>query len=330
MTDAPETVRDAEPTQPAIPLAVYERHPMPKEVAEAIAAVMGELTKLEYTQTNTYSNYRYAGVDDFYEAIRPLMAKAGLVIVPEEISTSSLSTETSNGKRSWLVIKYDFTLNVGGVEWGFRPKRTAMADASMGSQAFGAAASYAEKFFLRALFKVATGEPDIDGAAEGAGESLPALTSRQAQGMGQDNNQFKRGAENQQRRQEGQTQQRQTSNAGTKTAAQAKRDGDWNALVDGMAIQRSEEELVAWGVGHENDLKRLPREWKVQARELYVKELARVRRNDEDRATRQADGMDPNKGFDDQTDEGGWDAATNDALNGPEEDDTFPGDRPPV
>ena len=91
MTDASDSdiVRDAEPASPAIAPAALERQPMPKEVAEAIVMVMSELKKLEYTQTNTYSNYRYAGVDDFYEAVRPLMAQAGLVIVPEEISTSS-------------------------------------------------------------------------------------------------------------------------------------------------------------------------------------------------------------------------------------------------
>lgn len=312
MTDiSPETVQDAEPAAPAIPAPILSRAPMPKLIAEAVAHVMSKVTKLEHTETNTHGNYRYASVDDFYEMVRPLMAEAGLVIIPEELETSMVTTQSQSSTRSWLKIKYDFTLNVGGQEWEYRPKRTAMADATMGSQAFGAAASYAEKFFLRALFKVSTGEPDMDAEAQSQLPASAAQNSRQAQGMGRED----RGRQPQtgQRRQE----------PGTKTSAQAKRDGDWEALTRGMALQRSEEELTAWAASHERDLAKLPRQWKIQVREQYVKELERVRELDERRA-RQLDGADLNRPLDDQVEE-------DDGLGfggEPLAEETFPGDHP--
>lgn len=304
----PEAIRDADSTA-TFPASVLLRQPMPAEVAIAVAEVMKRIAKLDKTETNKHGGYRYASVDDFYEMVRPLLAETGLVIIPEELSTSSLNTTTANGTRTWLVIKYDFTLNVGGVEWEFRPKRTAMADSSMGSQAFGAAASYAEKFFLRSLFKIATGEPDID-AAEA--QPLPALSSRQAQGMGQDRGRPS-AAPSQQRRAE----------PGIKSSAQAKRDGDWEKLTKGMALQRSEEELRAWAATHEKDLAKLPRQWKIEVREQYVKELERVRDLDEKRA-RELDSTDLNQSLDDQGAEDDGMGFGGDAL----EDESFPGDRP--
>ena len=58
-----------------------------------------------------------------------------------------------------LRIRFTFTLKAGGDHEGpFR--RTVTVPAKMGSQAFGAAQSYALKQFYRALFQISTGDKD--------------------------------------------------------------------------------------------------------------------------------------------------------------------------
>lgn len=148
---------------------------MPAEVATAITAVMEEVPKLGKGEKNQHANYNFASIDDFLEAVRPLCSKHGLVIVQDEDSFEFKEGQDKNGKsKMWLVMRFAFTLaHKSGVTWGHRPMRTIMVDASMGSQAFGAAQSYALKQFERSLFQIATGEKGQD-ADEHPNEDLPS------------------------------------------------------------------------------------------------------------------------------------------------------------
>lgn len=138
-------------------------YPLPPKVATAISAVMGKVKMLDKSEKNQHGNYKFAGIDDFLEAVRPLCAAAGLIIIQDEVSVDFRDAGTNrDGKpRSWLVMKFDYTLaHSSGETWQHRPTRTIMVDASMGSQSFGAAQSYALKQFQRSLFQIATGEND--------------------------------------------------------------------------------------------------------------------------------------------------------------------------
>jgi hypothetical protein len=154
--------------------------PIPPKVATAICAVMGDVPKLGKGEKNSHGNYNFASIDDFLEAVRPLCAKHGLIIAQDEESV-----ENVNG---WLMIRFAFTLaHVSGETWPAKQMRTAMVNAKMGSQAFGAAQSYALKQYMRALFQIATGEKGND-ADEHAPADLPDLprgkTSRDADWVG--------------------------------------------------------------------------------------------------------------------------------------------------
>lgn len=140
---------------------------MPSEIATAIAAVMAEVPKLQKGEKNSHGNYNFASIDDFLEAVRPLCAKSGLVIVQDEESFDMREGQDKFGKAvNWLVIRYQFTLaHISGSTWAHRPTRTIMVNAAMGSQAFGAAQSYALKQFERSLFQIGTGEKDADADA---------------------------------------------------------------------------------------------------------------------------------------------------------------------
>lgn len=172
MTDEPQVDEGPAPIG-------HHRPPMPEAITTAICEVMGAVKSLAKDAKNPHANYKYASVEGFLELIRPLCAKAGLVIDTDEEEVSFRPGTTATGKAvNWLLIKFSFTLShKSGVTWAHRPIRTAMVNANMGSQAFGAAQSYAFKSYTRMLFMISTGEerePDID---QNKPEDLPAQTA---------------------------------------------------------------------------------------------------------------------------------------------------------
>jgi hypothetical protein len=170
------------PPSPARPL--YEPR-MPPEIARAILAVAKEVQRLGKDEENKFAKFRYVSVDKFYEEIGPLMAKHGLFDFAQEVSAEIEARETTDegGKlrRSlWLTSEYDVMLyHESGAEFG--PIRRTMMVLATGPQAFGSGVSYVEKYFLRALFKVPTGEQDADAEAqEGVPERSGTQLRRQA------------------------------------------------------------------------------------------------------------------------------------------------------
>ena len=138
---------------------------MPPEIAKAVCAVMGDVPKLAKGDKNTHGNYNFASIDDFLEAVRPLCAKHGLIIIQDEESFDVREAANKDGKTTatWLMLRWRFTLaHSSGVVWERQFTRTSMVLAAMGAQAFGAAQSYALKQYMRSLFQIATGEKGED------------------------------------------------------------------------------------------------------------------------------------------------------------------------
>lgn len=160
-TDTGEVLPILEPQQRKQPL------PMPAELAKAIIQVMGKAKAIAKDDDNAFGKYKYVSVDAFYAAIRPLMAEAGVLLVTDEVEVTTIQRPQS----AWLNIVYDLTLyHQSGA--GYGPiRRTILVQAS-GPQAFGAAMSYVEKYYLRSLFRVPTGEQDADAERQ---DDLPAV-----------------------------------------------------------------------------------------------------------------------------------------------------------
>lgn len=134
----------------------------PEAVSNAIAAVMADIPKLEREETNKHANYKFASIDDFLDAVRPLCAAQRLVIEQDEINFEIIQTTDKYGKASdWLLMKHGYTLAVDGNKRG-PIMRSIMVRADMGSQAFGAAQSYSLKQFMRSLFQISTGDDESD------------------------------------------------------------------------------------------------------------------------------------------------------------------------
>lgn len=168
MTDAPAKLSAATANAAGIPPPAESEQQngiaMPPKVAAAVIAVMEKVPKLEKSERNTHGNYNFASIDGFLEALRPLCAKNGLIIIQDEESFELKQSQNKKGETvTWLIVRFRFTLaHSSGETWVHRPARTIMVNAAMGAQAFGAAQSYALKQFMRALFQIATGEADVD------------------------------------------------------------------------------------------------------------------------------------------------------------------------
>jgi hypothetical protein len=131
----------------------------PKEVAEAIFKVQQLVRRIGHDAQNDFAKYAYVSIDRYYESVRPWLNEAGLLIIPNEIE-SGLSPD---GKTLKMI--FEFTLmHESGAVWECPLRRTVYLQYT-GAQSCGSALSYAEKFVMRTLFKIPTGEKDAEAEA---------------------------------------------------------------------------------------------------------------------------------------------------------------------
>jgi hypothetical protein len=137
---------------------------MTAKIATAIAQVMGRVKSLAADAKNQFARYEYTSVDKFYEAVGPLMAEAGLVTILFERSTEVIKRMSSsdNGgtkESTFLKVVFDiFLYHTSGEEFGPIQRETQVTAGA--AQSFAAAESFVQKYFLRSLFKVPTGDTD--------------------------------------------------------------------------------------------------------------------------------------------------------------------------
>ena len=126
---------------------------MPKSVASRVVAAARNIKKLHYDKRNEYQSYNYTSVDNFYEAVGPIIADAGLFIVVDEVMATV--------DKGMLTSNYEiFLVSEEGESYG--PIRRQTTVKAAGPQSYASAQSFAEKYFLRQIFKIPTGEADAD------------------------------------------------------------------------------------------------------------------------------------------------------------------------
>ena len=126
---------------------------MPKTVASKVVAVNRNIKKLHHDKRNEFAGYNFVSVDSFYEALGPIMAEAGLFVIVDEVNAST--------DKGYLTANYELHLvSEEGDSYG--PIRRQVTVKASGPQSYASAQSYAEKYFLRQIFKVPTGEKDAD------------------------------------------------------------------------------------------------------------------------------------------------------------------------
>ncbi len=140
---------------------------IPGSIVKAICEIKCSLDAVKKTQRNSHGGYMFASTDDIYAALTRKMGEVGLVIVTLEDNCDIKRFEKTDkdGKTQtvqWAHVEYSFVLATETDTWtDKRAKRTLYIQVT-GPQTFQAATSFAEKAYLRSLFKLPTGDMDLD------------------------------------------------------------------------------------------------------------------------------------------------------------------------
>lgn len=128
----------------------------PITISNSLFEIQSKVKRLVHDSENNYQSYKYVSVDAYYEFIRPLLNDAGLMIIPNE-EDAGLSPD---GKTLKVVLAFTM-LHKDGDVWEFPIRRTVYLPYT-GAQSCGSALSYADKFIMRTLFKIPTGEYEAE------------------------------------------------------------------------------------------------------------------------------------------------------------------------
>lgn len=152
------------------------------KIAKAICSVMGKIDRLDKADKNVFGKYDFTSVDDFKDAIRPLLAEHGLHVSVDELKCKQLLLDDKGSKKSlYLQFKYQFTvLHESGER--LPPVKRSVFLQYTGAQTAGAAQSYALKEYFKSEFKASSGdiedEADIREHDSMAGEKMAKAEAR--------------------------------------------------------------------------------------------------------------------------------------------------------
>lgn len=140
--------------------------PAPKTVYQLIAAVAGELATggISKNQRNTQgAGYNFRGIDDVYNAVGPMLAKHGLVILPRCMTRECVERVSGQGKALFYVTveaEFDFVSSEDGSKHTVTMFGEAM---DSGDKATNKAMSAAYKYAMFQAFCIPTeGDNDAD------------------------------------------------------------------------------------------------------------------------------------------------------------------------
>lgn len=117
--------------------------------------ILGELGAVKKSKSGRDINYKYRSIDDFLNALHPLLAKYSCFIVPSLVSRTNQETQSKSGnKMHYSIITYNFKLYatdgsyIEGIVDG-----ESLDNSDKGS---GKCLSYALKYFLITVFSIPT------------------------------------------------------------------------------------------------------------------------------------------------------------------------------
>ena len=147
--------------------------PMPPSIVQAVCKVQASLGSVHKSQKNLHGGYQFASTDDIYAALTRKMGEVGLMCVALEERAEIIRVEKDGKTVQWAHMTFSFVLATADGTWTNPRARRTLYIQVTGPQTFQAAQSYAEKAFLRSLFKIPTGDLDLD--------SMPQADSEDAQ-----------------------------------------------------------------------------------------------------------------------------------------------------
>jgi hypothetical protein len=145
-------------------LTVEPVQPIPGSIVKAITKIMASLLSVKKSHKNQHGGFMFASTDDIYAELTRKMGEAGLVILCLEEEPPRIERIEKDGKTSqWGRFVFSFVLATEDATWSDQRSRRSIFLQITGPQAHMAAQSYCEKSYLRSLFKIATGDMDLDG-----------------------------------------------------------------------------------------------------------------------------------------------------------------------
>lgn len=144
--------------------------PMHASIVTAIAKIQASLGAVHKSQRNQHGGYNFASTDDIYAALTKKMGEVGLVIVPLELGHEIVKVEKEGKTVQWLRAEFGFVLATSDATWSAPGAKRSLFIQVTGPQTHQAAQSYAEKAFLRSLFKMPTGDMDLDSMPQAESE----------------------------------------------------------------------------------------------------------------------------------------------------------------
>ncbi len=126
---------------------------MPGDIVEAVTQVTENAKSLVRDKDNNFAGYKFVSHDQIKDKVGKLMAAAGITLVCDEVSADVADKYLKCHYEIWIYHK-------SGSSYGPIHRRVMVS--ANGPQAFGIAASYVQKYFLRDLFQIPTGEKETD------------------------------------------------------------------------------------------------------------------------------------------------------------------------
>lgn len=143
---------------------------VPGSIVKAMCAVQTTMEAVRKSQRNQHGNYNFASTDDIYAALTRRMGEVGLALISLEDDCEIVRVEKDGKTSQWARLVYSFVLATEDATWSHRNLRRSLYIQVTGPQTFQAAQSYAEKSVMRSLFKIPTGDMDLDSVSQGETE----------------------------------------------------------------------------------------------------------------------------------------------------------------
>lgn len=152
---------------------------IPSGIVRAICAVQTTMEAVKKSQTNSHGGYSFASTDDIYAALTRRMGDVGLALISLEDECEIVRVEKDGRTSQWARLVYSFIFATEDATWSDPRFRRSLYIQVTGPQTFQAAQSYCEKSVMRSVFKIPTGDMDLDSVAQGdTEEDQAALGSK--------------------------------------------------------------------------------------------------------------------------------------------------------
>ena len=141
---------------------------IPPSIVVAVCQIQSTLEAVKKSNRNQHGNYMFASTDDIYAALTRKMGEVGLLcLVLEEKDVEIVRVEKEGKTSQWGKFVFAFVLATKDATWTDPRNRRSLFIQITGPQTFQAANSYAEKSYLKSLFKLPTGDMDLDQMPQG-------------------------------------------------------------------------------------------------------------------------------------------------------------------